>query len=729
LTAPRRATYPATVRHPIHRRIVYLFAVLLLGSAITEAAAQTIPRPPRKGTRYRVTIDSSPQQAAIYIDDKQYGIVGYTPYRGTLVRGDYKLIVELPGFQTIERPITIVRGKNDYFFPLVKKEQPGTIDVQAAADPNLLGAQVFVDGVARGTVPATVEVPKGRHLLEIKKDKFNDYAQWVEVAEGTRVTVAPALKTSAKGSLLIDADVEGATVSVDGKRLDDTAPVLVDDLEEGAHVVEVSKPPAVPWKQTVYVKAGQRGKVSAELRTALQQAEGGNVRVIASVADAEIWVDGIPKGKGPLDLKGLAPGLHLIEARAEGYDPKEEKVTVNAGSATIVKIDLVESTGPRGPAGKLKIVSPVPEATVYIDGASVGMAPLEKDVTAGEHFVMVEKPGFAKFERKVNVEARKTLTVTAELRAVGAVRFITNPEAAEVFVDGERIGRTPLVKDDIAVGDHLVSFRLEGHRDFDQSVKVDGGKMAIVSTTLRPQDSLTASEVQEVVRGLSSYGAMTVPGGRFTVDASVGYPYLVETRATVGIPGLKPLGLDVMVGFRSLLTTWEFLGGAKIRFVRNDPFALAVFGQISGGGGAAGRSEFGAQAGVVGSITFNNLVTVSARGYLDMWSDRLCKEPEGSMTFSDSGPDVCKGVAPQTDLERAAELAGDDFRRDRDSGARFYMSLVVEAGIAQNFNVFGIFEGAAFQDARAAHDELFNSTLFFGDDPIYNFRLGLTFKF
>ena len=716
------------MRQLVTRSLAYaLAAVVLLGSV--EAMAQSIPRPPRKGTRYKVVIDSSPQQAAIYLDDKQYGIVGYTPFRGTLQKGSWKLILELPGFKPLERPIEVARSGNNYFFPLEKKEMPGTIDVQAASDPNLAGGQIFVDGQLKGTVPSAIDVPKGRHLLEIKKEKFNDYAQWVDVQEGQRMTLAPSLKTNAKGSLLVDADVRGAAVAVDGRQLDDTAPVLIDDLEEGAHVIEVSKPPAVPWKQTVYVKGGQRAKIMAELSAAVQQAEGGNIRVIVNIADAVVWVDGESKGKQPVDVTGMRPGTHLVEARAEGYDPKEESVTVNAGSATIVKLNLEQSTGPRGPAGVLSIVSPVPEATVYIDGASVGIAPLEKPVTAGEHFVTVEKPGYAKFEQKVRVDAKKTLTVTAELRAVGSIRFLSNVDGADIFVDGERVGKTPFVAEGIAVGDHLVSFRAEGYRDQEQSVKIDGGKLAIVNASLRAHDSLTAQEVEQIRRGLSSYGARTVPSGRFTVDAGVGYPYWVETRATIGVPGIKVIGMDVMVGFRSLLTTWEFMGGTKIRFVKSDPFALAVFGQVSAGGGASGRSEFGLQAGVVGSITFNNLVTVSARGFLDLWNDRLCKAPTGTMTFSSEGPDVCTGVADSDDIMKARDLAGEYYVRERDSGARFYMSLVVEAGIAQNFNVFFVFEGAAFQDERAGHTSLFTPSLLSEEDPIYNGRLGLTFKF
>src|SRR5260221_7429796 len=116
-------------------------AGLLLAGTVS---AQTNPRPKKNTRKYTVKIDSSPQQAAIYLDDKQYGIVGYTPFTGKVERGDYKLIIELQGYKPFDRAITIDSSHREFFFPLEKQVLPGTIDVQAAADQNVLGAQVFV---------------------------------------------------------------------------------------------------------------------------------------------------------------------------------------------------------------------------------------------------------------------------------------------------------------------------------------------------------------------------------------------------------------------------------------------------------------------------------------------------------------------------------------------------------------------------------------------------------
>jgi hypothetical protein len=704
---------------------------------VTNASAQVEPRPARKGRKYTVKIDSSPQQAAIYLDDKKYGIVGYTPYTGKLVQGDYKLILELPGFKTIERQLRVDSKNKEFFLPMEKQELPGTLDVQATADPNVAGATVLVDGLSVGTAPTLYDVKEGRHQLQIKKDGFEEYTQWVDLKQGQRVTLTPVLKATVKanpkGSLLVDADVADGEVYVDGQKQADTTPTLIDGLEEGPHIVEVRKPPATPWKQTVYVKSGQRSKVTAELASTLTTAKkGGTVRIVASVPGAEVWVDGKLAGTAPYDATDLPAGDHLIEVRAKGYANKEQRVTVNVGTSDIIKFDLVAAGAGGGATSKIKIVSPVPEARAFIDGANVGTAPIDKDVTAGEHYIVVEKEGYAKFEQKVSIEAGQTLTVTAVLRSVGKVRFLSTPGGAEIVLDGKVMGKTPF-ETDVEGGAHVVTLRLEGYYDFeDQNLQVAGGQTVNVSAPLRLIDSgPTAEEVSRRKATLSSFSARTMPFGDFTVDVSLGYPYWIEGQATVGGSDAKELGWDVSLGFRSLVTTWEFLGTGRLRLFERDPFSFAAFGTIGGGGGFDGRNQFTLQAGVLNTVTFRsgyNAVTVTGRAYFDIWSDRLCGlDTDGKLL--DGAPSVCS----TTDTTLLAKIKKDydisaDERLERYNGVRFFISLVVEAAVTEQMNFFFILEGAPFQGQRATHSDIFNSTML-GSDPIYNGRAGITFKF
>jgi hypothetical protein len=684
---------------------------------VPAASAQTTKRPARKGRAYAVHIDSSPQQATIYLDDKSYGTVGYTPYTGRLVGGSYRLILEVPGYRTVEQQITVSATSHDFSFTLEKSG--GTLDVRADADPNLAGAKVFVDGEPKGAVPLSMPIPTGRALIEIKKQGYPDVSQWIDVKPGERVTLTPQLRAQQlRGGLLVDADAPQASVSVDGKEIPDTTPALVDNLEVGPHVVEVRKAGSQPWKTTVEVKAGVRTKVTAELGKGT-----GSIKVLTNRDDAEVWLDGEAKGKPPLELPNLAPGAHLVEVRAKGWKPREERVNVQSGQSTVLKLDVTDKAI-AGTIGRIRVISPVPEAEVLIDGAPVGNAPYESDVAAGPHYVSVQKAGFGRFEKQIAVDEGKTTSVTADLRAAGGLRVIANVDGAEVLLDGRPVGRTPLVLETIESGDHVVTVRQPGFADQVSKIRVDGGQQASVNAVL-------AEDPSKIKRGLSSWGANTIPAGRFTVDVGTGYPYYLELRGTSGVTDSRFLSWDFGVEFRSLglLGTWEFLATGRVRLMQVSPFAFAVFGTVGAGGGTySGRGEVTLQGGAIGTLQMTNIIAISARGWLDFWSDRLCKEPEMGQTVSASGPDVCTGTASPEDQAKALSLTGGNLY-NRDAGLRLYLSLAVEGGVTENMSLYFIFEGAPFQDERAGHSNLFTSTLAGRDDPIYNARLGLTFKF
>ncbi|HET7505986.1 MAG TPA: PEGA domain-containing protein, partial [Kofleriaceae bacterium] len=215
-------------------------------------------------------IDSAPQGAAIYINDKSCPAVGVTPWAGKLNNGDYTVIVEAPGYEQATRPFKVakVRKAQELFVPLVKKLDPPKIDVRADADKNLFGATISLDGQPQGQAPMVITTTAGRHLVQIKKDGFEEYSSWIETKENQVQTVAPALKELAKpkyGTVVVDADVPDAEVFIDGNKHPDNTPAVISNVIEGLHVIEVKKAPGLPWTQTVEVKATQQTKVRAAL--------------------------------------------------------------------------------------------------------------------------------------------------------------------------------------------------------------------------------------------------------------------------------------------------------------------------------------------------------------------------------------------------------------------------------------------------------------------------------
>ncbi len=716
--------------------VATLFALLV--ATVGPADAQTHPRLAKKG-KYKIRVESAPPGATVYIDRKELGPVGVTPWDATVLNGEYVFIVELEGYQPAQKIVKVARTRTlqPTFIPLIKKLDPPRIDVRADADKNVFGATVFLDGQNQGSAPVLLTTDPGRHLVEIKKDGFETFSTWVDAKENEKVSLTPFLKEIAKakvGTLVVDADVPDAEVLLDGNKVAGTTPVFITDVIEGLHVVEVRKEPAVPWKQTVQIIAGTQAKVRAELKATIG-GQGGVIRVLSNVAGAKVFLDGTDMGAVPIDIKDVKTGEHVLEVKAPGYQPREERVTINAGQSVILKLDLNAEAG-KGETGTLKVVSPVPDADVFIDGAAIGKAPQEKAVSRGDHFVVVKAAGFKTFEQKIRIEPGQALTVSAELRAVGRVRVISNPAGAEVFINGMPQGVTPIDLNEVEVGTTIVKVVKAGYQPWEQTYDLKGGASEIANAEMKIE-GLSDDQLAAEQRGLASFGARTLPRGRSTVDFGIGYPYFLETRINVGAGKMANFGFDAGVGVRSMGSRSEIGLGVRLMMVDKDPFSAGVFGDLWWGSRLiddSKRNGLTLNAGGVASLTAFTRVTVSGRMYLNVWSDRHCPEVVTGDVFDGDAIETCDkhkaGTLSAEDLARVESLTeqmGSDFY-GRETGLRLMTSVIAEIAVKQRWNVWFVLEGAPFQSERALFTDLFSAPLFTSDFGTYG-RVGATYKF
>jgi len=721
---------------------VAALAIVFSIAFVTAASADC----PKTG-RYSVKIDSAPPGAPIYIGDKTCQ-VGVTPWEGKLNKATYTVIIETPGYETATKQFVVaaLRKQQELFVPLVKKADPPKLDIRADADPKgMAGATVMLDGEVKGQAPLVITTTAGRHQLRITKDGYEAFENWYTTTDNNTQTVMPSLKEISKpkyGVVVVDSDVPDGEVYIDGNKNPDNTPTVIQNVIEGLHVVEVRKAPALPWKQTVQVTAGQQTKVRAELQATLNGGVG-VVRVLSDQAGARAFIDGTDMGPVPVDIKDVKAGEHIVQVKAPGMQAGEKKVTVAAGSSQIVKFDLNAEAA--GDSGILKIVSMVPEAQVFIDGAAVGKVPQEKHVSAGEHPVVVRLDGFKQFEQKVRVEAGQTVTVQATLKPVGRLRVLATPSPSDVIINGIPVGKTPL-DTEVETGETVVRIENPGYQPFEQTLQIEGGKTQTLSRELMIAGPSEAELVAEQ-RGLSSFGARTLPRGRSTVDFSIGYPYYLDGRVNVGAGRIAhKFGFDAGVAVRTMLARTEIGIGGRAMLADNEPFSFGVFSNIYWGSKLldnSARNGLTWDAGILASLTALTHVTITGRLYLDVWSDRHCPDKKTmgmtspSDVFDGDAIGACKffyanaSNTTNPDVMRITKLTGwtqPDDVFGRENGVRLMASIVAELAIYQNWNAFGILEGAPFQGERAFFTNEFAHSMFDTDFNLY-VKLGLSYKF
>jgi len=708
---------------------------------LLASAAGAAPCPNTTPGKYPVKIESSPAGATVYINDKSC-MVGTTPFSGKLGAGENTVMVELAGYELVTKTMKVVRSRKTQklFVPLVKKADPPKIDIKADADPKGVGgAEVWLDGEQKGVAPITLTVTPGRHQLIIKKKDYEQYETWVVASENNTSTLLPQMKAGAKfGTVVVEADVPDAEVYIDGNKHPDNTPAMIANVIEGPHVVEVRKAPALPWKQTIQVTANNSTKVRADLQATMHGGVG-VVRVLSDAQGARAFLDGTDMGPVPVDIKDVKAGDHIVQVKAPGMATGEKTVKVAAGSSQIVKFDL----NPETPAdqGTLKVVSMTPEAQVFIDGASVGKVPVEKKLSAGEHPVVVRLDGYKQFEQRVRVEAGQAVTVQATLKPVGRLRILSTPAQADVVLNGLPAGKTPLDQE-VEVGETVVRLELAGYQPFEQTLTIEGGKTQTLSRELAVA-GLSETELAEQQRGLSSFGARTLPRGRSTVDISLGYPYYFQARINVGATKIaKKFGFDAGVGLRTMFARNELGLGGRAMVAEFDPFSAGIFTDIWWGSKLlddSRRNGFTWDVGLVASLTALTHVTISGRLYFNVWSDRHCPELKtgGTGGFDGDPIRVCERYAnndlSQMEQARINKLTtGSETEAwaftEREEGVRFMTAVIAEVAFDQRWNFFGILEGAPFQNERALFTNEFSHSMFDTDFNLY-LRLGLSYKF
>jgi hypothetical protein len=238
----------------------------------------------------------------------------------------------------------------------------------------------------------------------------------------------------------------------------------------GRHQLEIKQAGFEPFAQAIEVVDAQTVLVMPVLRAAIVAK--GKLVIDADVEAAEVWIGGTLRGRTPLVVNDLALGSHDVEVRKPGATTWKQAVVISKGQ-TLVRATLAASMPVAPTAGTLKLGS-TPAGEVVIDGVTAGMTPLEKQLPAGEYWILVKAPGHKSFEQRLRVDAGKTVTLNPQLAVVVEVTVESTPAGGAVFVDGKRAGVTPM-KLELELGDHVIFIERAGFQRHVERMKLTAG--------------------------------------------------------------------------------------------------------------------------------------------------------------------------------------------------------------------------------------------------------------
>ena len=259
----------------------------------------------------------------------------------------------------------------------------------------------------------------------------------------------------AKGTLAVTTNPAGANVVIDGQQRG-RAPLTI-ELAAGEHVLQVGLDGA---SRTVPFKVTGGAEVTQLIDLPKAVAPTGQLQVRTEPSGARVLVDGQRKGTSPITIENLAAGMHTVTVDGKAGTVTRD-VEIQGGATASLVLPLASAAPEAAPApasGWITVNAPL-DVQIFENGQLLGTNRSARIVApVGKHDVEISNDALGfRVTRSVTV-AQGQATVLKVDAPKGSLSLNAVPWA-EVWIDGERLGETPIGNVQLTIGTHDVLFR------------------------------------------------------------------------------------------------------------------------------------------------------------------------------------------------------------------------------------------------------------------------------
>ncbi len=186
------------------------------------------------------------------------------------------------------------------------------------------------------------------------------------------------------------------------------------------------------------------------------------------------------------------------------------------------------------PTGSLTVTSNPSGAIVGLDGSNSGTTPyIFTGLTTGYHSVEVDYPGYEAYVTSVYIDSGVSQEVNADLTSLvtpGSLFIDSTPKGADVYVDGNYQGTSPVTVSALSAGSHRVELHLAGYEVLTSTEKVAAGQGTVVNLILIPHSSLSNTGSIDITS--------TMPGALVYLDGT--YKGSSQSGKTFSVISVSP---------------------------------------------------------------------------------------------------------------------------------------------------------------------------------------------
>jgi len=156
---------------------------------------------------------------------------------------------------------------------------------------------------------------------------------------------------------------------------------------------------------------------------------------------ATVTIDGEQAGHVGTEIRGITAGMHQLSIQSPRHQQHTQSIDINGQDQT-QQLDVALKPN----WAKVQVNTTPAGAQVFSDQQRLGTTPLNAELLAGKHQLMVKLTGYKSWQQtlRVNAEQAQTLPLIKLSPADGLVEVSSIPSGASVTVDGQYQGQTPL---------------------------------------------------------------------------------------------------------------------------------------------------------------------------------------------------------------------------------------------------------------------------------------------
>ncbi len=333
--------------------------------------------------------------------------------------GEYEVHASATGFSPSRRKIVVTQAPNQSFaIKLAKLPGKLTIDVPE-------NAQLTIDGEPRGTAPAEVELPPGKHTIGIAAERYQVFSGEVEIEGGGKSQTFKPTLVPAWAEVTVSTEPAGAQVLVGGEARGVTP--LTTQVMAGNHPVELRLEGFKPWSTDVQVKANEPLSL-CPIKLGLPD---GRLSLRSEPAGASVSVAGVYRGVTPLDIE-LRPAIsQTLVLSKPGYENASREVKLAAGERRALSVPL------SGVFGEVAVRARPADAQVFVDGKLVGAPNQTLRLVAATHEIEIRKAGFVDFKTSVTPRPGIPQVIETTLLTAEQTRLASTPATIRTKVGQE----------------------------------------------------------------------------------------------------------------------------------------------------------------------------------------------------------------------------------------------------------------------------------------------------